>query len=286
MGPLSHKWPWIRKATCRRGWAHEPDPDPARRRRARRVDLLPMTPMEQLRAGRTVRRVTQLLVGLWLYGTAMAMFIRAELGLDPWDVFHYGVQQHLGWSFGTVVIVVGALVLLLWIPLRQWPGLGHGGQRLRHRHRHRRHARHPRDARRAVAAVGAPARRDRRQRHRWGDVHRQPVRPRPPGRADDRARPAHRAVDPARPHRARGHGARRRLAARRCRRASGRCSTRSSSGRPSRPSCRCSRCGSRPPARLALGVPDDSAVDSQGEGQDLVDTRPAQLATRDGERPA
>lgn len=91
---------------------------------ARRVDLVPMTPMEQLRAGHTVRRVTQLLVGLWLYGTAMAMFIRSELGLDPWDVFHYGVQEKVGWSFGTVVVVVGFLVLLLWIPLRQWPGLG------------------------------------------------------------------------------------------------------------------------------------------------------------------
>ena len=54
----------------------------------------------------------------------MAMMIRAGLGLDPWDVFHYGVAEHLPLSFGTVVIVVGALVLLLWIPLRQWPGLG------------------------------------------------------------------------------------------------------------------------------------------------------------------
>ncbi|MFC7487964.1 YczE/YyaS/YitT family protein [Knoellia sp. CPCC 206453] len=91
---------------------------------SRRVELIPMTPMEQLRAGRTLRRVSQLLVGLWLYGTAMAMFIRAELGLDPWDVFHYGVQQHIGLSFGTIVVIVGALVLLLWIPLKQWPGLG------------------------------------------------------------------------------------------------------------------------------------------------------------------
>ncbi len=90
----------------------------------RRVDLVPMTPMQQLRAGRTVRRVSQLMVGLWLYGTAMAMFIRAELGLDPWDVFHYGVQQHLGLSFGTIVVIVGGFVLLLWIPLKQWPGLG------------------------------------------------------------------------------------------------------------------------------------------------------------------
>jgi uncharacterized membrane protein YczE len=50
--------------------------------------------------------------------------VRSRLGLDPWDVFHYGVAQHLPVSFGTVVIIVGALVLLLWIPLRQWPGLG------------------------------------------------------------------------------------------------------------------------------------------------------------------
>ena len=89
-----------------------------------RTHLTPMTPLQQLRAGRTTRRLTQLLVGLTLYGVSMAMMIRSELGLDPWDVFHYGVAEHLPLSFGTVVIVVGALVLLLWIPLRQWPGLG------------------------------------------------------------------------------------------------------------------------------------------------------------------
>ncbi len=83
-----------------------------------------MTPRQQLHAGRLPRRLTQLAVGLWLYGTAMAMFIRSGLGLDPWDVFHYGVQTRWGVSFGTVVIVVGFAVLLLWIPLRQWPGLG------------------------------------------------------------------------------------------------------------------------------------------------------------------
>jgi uncharacterized membrane protein YczE len=66
----------------------------------------------------------QLTVGLWLYGASMAMVIRGALGLDPWDVFHAGVMTHVGLSFGTVVIAVGALVLLLWIPLRQMPGLG------------------------------------------------------------------------------------------------------------------------------------------------------------------
>jgi uncharacterized membrane protein YczE len=54
----------------------------------------------------------------------MAMLIRSTLGLDPWDVLHDGITRRTGLSFGTVVIVVGVLVLLLWIPLRQWPGLG------------------------------------------------------------------------------------------------------------------------------------------------------------------
>ncbi len=70
------------------------------------------------------RRLAQLYLGLVLCGFSMALQIRAALGLDPWDVFHQGLARHLGWSFGTVVIVVGAVVLLLWIPLRQRPGLG------------------------------------------------------------------------------------------------------------------------------------------------------------------
>jgi uncharacterized membrane protein YczE len=83
-----------------------------------------MTPLQQLRAGRTTRRLVQLAVGLTLYGVSMGMMVRSGLGLDPWDVFHYGIAQHLPVSFGTVTIIVGAAVLLLWIPLRQWPGLG------------------------------------------------------------------------------------------------------------------------------------------------------------------
>ncbi|RJS45022.1 YczE/YyaS/YitT family protein [Nocardioides cavernaquae] len=86
--------------------------------------LADLTPLEQLRAGRMPRRLVQLVVGLWLYGTAMGMVIRSTLGLDPWDVFHAGVVAHADLSFGTVVIVVGALVLLLWVPLAQMPGLG------------------------------------------------------------------------------------------------------------------------------------------------------------------
>lgn len=97
---------------------------PNRRAGRRTVDLADLDPLAQLRAGRLGRRIPQLLAGLWLYGFAMALFIRSGLGLDPWDVFHAGLQRMLGWSFGTVVIVVGFAVLLLWIPLRQWPGLG------------------------------------------------------------------------------------------------------------------------------------------------------------------
>jgi len=52
------------------------------------------------------------------------MMIQAGLGLDPWDVLHQGLTYYLPYSFGTVTIIVGAIVLLLWIPLRQWPGLG------------------------------------------------------------------------------------------------------------------------------------------------------------------
>ncbi|HDR2620943.1 TPA: hypothetical protein QCI71_001821 [Enterobacter chuandaensis] len=71
-----------------------------------------------------VRRLLQLYVGLGLYGLSTAMFIRADLGVDPWDVFHLGVGIQLGMSIGTVIILTGAAVLLLWIPLRQMPGLG------------------------------------------------------------------------------------------------------------------------------------------------------------------
>jgi len=70
------------------------------------------------------RRLVQLFVGLTLYGAAMAMMLRATLGLDPWDVFHQGLATRVGLSFGMLVNLVGAVVLLLWIPLRQKPGIG------------------------------------------------------------------------------------------------------------------------------------------------------------------
>jgi uncharacterized membrane protein YczE len=70
------------------------------------------------------RRLVQLYAGLLLYGASMALMIRAGLGLDPWDVLHQGLAERLPLSFGLVTIVVGALVLLAWIPLRQRPGVG------------------------------------------------------------------------------------------------------------------------------------------------------------------
>jgi uncharacterized membrane protein YczE len=63
-------------------------------------------------------------VGLVLYGLSMGLMIRGGLGVMPWDVLHQGLSRQLGWTLGTVTVVVGVLVLLAWIPLRQRPGLG------------------------------------------------------------------------------------------------------------------------------------------------------------------
>ncbi|PNP95367.1 YitT family protein [Sphingobium sp. SA916] len=70
------------------------------------------------------RRLFQLFWGLGLYGFSMALMLRADLGLDPWDVLHQGLAPRLGLSFGMTVNLVGAIVLLLWWPLRQRPGIG------------------------------------------------------------------------------------------------------------------------------------------------------------------
>lgn len=70
------------------------------------------------------RRLIRLYAGLVLYGVTMAMLVESTLGLDPWDVFHEGVAKHVPLTFGQVVIATGAVVMLLWIPLRQKPGLG------------------------------------------------------------------------------------------------------------------------------------------------------------------
>ncbi|MFE9402830.1 YitT family protein [Streptomyces sp. NPDC006530] len=70
------------------------------------------------------RRLVQLYAGLALYGVSSGLLVRAGLGLEPWGVLHQGLAKHTGLSIGVVSIIVGAAVLLLWIPLRQRPGLG------------------------------------------------------------------------------------------------------------------------------------------------------------------
>ena len=85
----------------------------------RRPRLFPV-----VRGRRLTRRLVQLYVGLALYGVSMALLVRSRLGVMPWDVLHQGLARNLGWSLGTVTIVVGALVLLAWFPLRQRPGVG------------------------------------------------------------------------------------------------------------------------------------------------------------------
>lgn len=71
-----------------------------------------------------VQRLVRLYTGLLLYGGSAGLMVLAGLGLGPWDVFHQGLSRLTGYSIGVVAIVVGALVLLLWWPLRQRPGLG------------------------------------------------------------------------------------------------------------------------------------------------------------------
>lgn len=73
---------------------------------------------------RLPRRLVQLAAGLMLYGFSDGLLVLAGLGLDPWDVFHQGLARHSSLPIGTWAILVGAAVMLLWIPLRQWPGLG------------------------------------------------------------------------------------------------------------------------------------------------------------------
>jgi len=86
--------------------------------------LANLGPLAQLKAGRLPERLLRLLVGLWLYGLAIALMIEGAVGASPWDIFHLGVSLHVPLSFGTIMIVTAVGVLLAWVPLRQMPGLG------------------------------------------------------------------------------------------------------------------------------------------------------------------
>lgn len=78
----------------------------------------------RLRGSSGWRRGSQLFLGLVLFGASLALLVRAELGLDPWDVFHQGLSASTGVSIGVCTIAAGIVVLLLWIPLGQRPGIG------------------------------------------------------------------------------------------------------------------------------------------------------------------
>jgi len=75
-------------------------------------------------ANRRPARFALLLAGLCLYGFSAGLLVLAGLGLDPWDVLHQGLSRTTGYQVGTWSILVGALVLLAWVPLRQLPGIG------------------------------------------------------------------------------------------------------------------------------------------------------------------
>ncbi len=81
--------------------------------------MLPFPPTDEL-----LRRLPRLFGGLLLFGVGIACMVRADLGLAPWDVLHQGVSERSGLSMGTVTILTGVVVLLLWLPLRERMGIG------------------------------------------------------------------------------------------------------------------------------------------------------------------
>jgi uncharacterized membrane protein YczE len=91
---------------------------------APRAGLSDLGPIAQLRAGRLGRRLPQLYLGLVAYGVSLALMIHADLGLAPWDVLHSGLIEHVPITIGQAVVIMSFVVLLLWIPLREKPGLG------------------------------------------------------------------------------------------------------------------------------------------------------------------
>jgi len=72
----------------------------------------------------TTRRIIQLALGLFLYGIAISLIVRAAIGVAPWDVLSQGVVKQTGLSFGFVTVALSVVVLLLWIPIKQKPGIG------------------------------------------------------------------------------------------------------------------------------------------------------------------
>lgn len=86
--------------------------------------LAELGPIAQLRAGRLVRRIPQLVIGLYLFGVSLAMMVLAGIGTAPWDVLHLGLIRTVPLTLGQAVIAMSFVVLLAWIPLRERPGIG------------------------------------------------------------------------------------------------------------------------------------------------------------------
>lgn len=73
---------------------------------------------------KSLRRLTRLNLGLMLYGFGLGLIVEAQIGLPPWDVFAKGISIQLGTTYGVASVIVSALVLLAWIPLKVKPGIG------------------------------------------------------------------------------------------------------------------------------------------------------------------
>jgi uncharacterized membrane protein YczE len=89
-----------------------------------RIALSDLGPLAQLRAGRMGRRLVQLYAGLVLFGFSIALMVRADLGLAPWDVLHSGLTHWFPIDIGQALVIVSLVVMLGWIPLRELPGIG------------------------------------------------------------------------------------------------------------------------------------------------------------------
>ena len=89
-----------------------------------RIALSDLGPIAQLRAGRLGRRLIQLYAGLLLYGFSIALMVRSDLGLAPWDVLHSGLTKWFPIDIGQALVLVSFVVMLAWIPLREMPGVG------------------------------------------------------------------------------------------------------------------------------------------------------------------
>ena len=88
------------------------------------IALRDLGPIAQLRAGRLGRRLVQLYAGLVLYGFSIALMVRSDLGLAPWDVLHSGLTKWFPIDIGVALVLVSFVVMLAWIPLREMPGVG------------------------------------------------------------------------------------------------------------------------------------------------------------------